>query len=124
MIILLGLTIGTTTVGCLVGAITLWREGVIPGGGSTSVYAGLWSDLFQVVFGLLLFSAVAPMVLAEERHRGSLDVLMATPLSARTIVMGKWMGAFRRVPWLATRSRARTPGDCDGSTSRPGVSGG
>jgi hypothetical protein len=26
---------------------------------------------------------------------------MATPLSTRTIVLGKWMGTFRRVPWLA-----------------------
>jgi ABC-type transport system involved in multi-copper enzyme maturation permease subunit len=49
----------------------------------------------------VLFSAVAPMALAEERQRGSLDILMATPLSTRTIVMGKWLGTFRLVPWVA-----------------------
>jgi ABC-type transport system involved in multi-copper enzyme maturation permease subunit len=100
MIVLVGLTIGTTTVGCIVGAVALWREGIIPGGGTAAAYAGIYSYLLQVVLGLLMFSAVAPMSLAEERQRGSLDVLMATPLSTRTIVMGKWMGTFRLVPWL------------------------
>jgi ABC-type transport system involved in multi-copper enzyme maturation permease subunit len=38
--------------------------------------------------------------LAEERQRGSLDVLLATPLSTRSIVLGKWRGAFRCVPPL------------------------
>ncbi|MEJ7637191.1 MAG: ABC transporter permease [Singulisphaera sp.] len=39
--------------------------------------------------------------LAEERVRGSLDVLMTTPLSTRQIVLGKWLGSFRHVPPLA-----------------------
>jgi ABC-type transport system involved in multi-copper enzyme maturation permease subunit len=39
--------------------------------------------------------------LAEERSHGGLDVLMATPLSTRSIVLGKWWGAFRTVPRLA-----------------------
>jgi ABC-type transport system involved in multi-copper enzyme maturation permease subunit len=101
MAILVGLTIGTTTVGCIVGSIALWREGVAPGSGSAAVYAGVWSYLLQVVFGLLMFSAVAPMSLSEERQRGSLDVLMTTPLSTRTIVLGKWLGTFRLMPWVA-----------------------
>src|SRR5262249_15116590 len=37
----------------------------------------------------------------EERQRGSLDVLLATPLSTRSIVLGKWWGTFRLVPLLA-----------------------
>jgi ABC-type transport system involved in multi-copper enzyme maturation permease subunit len=101
MIILVALTIGTTTVGCLVGAMASWREGIPLGGGSAASVAGVWSALLQVIFGLLMFSAIAPMSLAEERQRGSLDVLMVTPLSSRTIVLGKWMGTFRLVPWLA-----------------------
>jgi ABC-type transport system involved in multi-copper enzyme maturation permease subunit len=102
MIILVGLTFGTTTACCIVGAVAMWRDGVTaPGGVSAGEYAGAWSCLLQVVFGLLMISAVAPMSLAEERQRGSLDVLLATPLAARTIVLGKWMGTFRRVPWLA-----------------------
>jgi ABC-type transport system involved in multi-copper enzyme maturation permease subunit len=100
MAILVGSTIGTTSVCCIAGAVDLWRVGLIPGGGSAVFFAGIWSYLIQIGFGLLMFSAVAPMSLAEERQRGSLDVLMATPLSTRTIVMGKWMGAFRLVPWL------------------------
>ncbi len=55
----------------------------------------------QATFGLLLISASAASALAEERSRGSLDVLLATPMSTRSIVFGKWWGVFRRTPWLA-----------------------
>ncbi len=58
-------------------------------------------NAFQVTIGLLLVSASAGTVLSEERVRGSLDVLLSTPLTTRSIVWGKWWGAFRRVPWLA-----------------------
>jgi ABC-type transport system involved in multi-copper enzyme maturation permease subunit len=58
-------------------------------------------NVFQVSVGLLLLSVTASTSLAEERARGSLDVLMATPLSTREIVLGKWLGAFRLVPLLA-----------------------
>ena len=54
----------------------------------------------QATFGLLLVSLAAPTVLAEERVRGSLDVLMATPIPTDRIVLGKWWGAFRTVPAL------------------------
>src|SRR4029077_10708378 len=54
----------------------------------------------QVGAGLLLLSVSAATSLAEERRRGSLDVLMATPLPSRAIVWGKWWGAFRAVPQL------------------------
>jgi ABC-type transport system involved in multi-copper enzyme maturation permease subunit len=55
---------------------------------------------FQVGAGLLLLSVSAATSLAEERQRGSLDVLMSTPLPTRSIVWGKWWGAFRAVPPL------------------------
>lgn len=55
----------------------------------------------MVAIGLLLVSATAATRLAEERAYGSLDVLLATPLSSREIVVGKWWGAFRDVPRLA-----------------------
>jgi ABC-type transport system involved in multi-copper enzyme maturation permease subunit len=54
----------------------------------------------QVSAGLLLLSIASATSLAEERQRGSLDVLLATPLSTRSIVLGKWWGAFRGVPPL------------------------
>jgi ABC-type transport system involved in multi-copper enzyme maturation permease subunit len=51
----------------------------------------------QVSIGLLLLSVGSATSLAEERVRGSLDVLLATPMSTRSILAGKWWGGFRRV---------------------------
>jgi ABC-type Na+ efflux pump permease subunit len=48
-----------------------------------------------------LFSVSAATSLAEERSSGSLDVLLTTPLPARSIVLGKWWGTFRTVPLFA-----------------------
>ncbi len=59
------------------------------------------TNALQVAVGFLLLSVGAVTVLAEERVRGSLDVLLTTPLSTWSIVWGKWWGAFRRVPFLA-----------------------
>ncbi len=55
---------------------------------------------FLATVGLLLVSTSTASVLADERTRGSLDVLMSTPVSTRTILQAKWWGSFRRVPWL------------------------
>jgi ABC-type transport system involved in multi-copper enzyme maturation permease subunit len=55
----------------------------------------------QVALGFLIVSVTAATTLAEERVRGSLDVLLATPMSTASIVWGKWWGAYRAVPWLA-----------------------
>jgi ABC-type transport system involved in multi-copper enzyme maturation permease subunit len=57
-------------------------------------------NVFQVGVGLLLLSVSAATSLAEERMRASLDVLLTTPLSTRSILTGKWAGAFRIVPTL------------------------
>ena len=53
---------------------------------------------FQVAIGLLLLSVSAATSLAEERTRGSLDILLSTPLSTFSILVGKWWGAFRLAP--------------------------
>jgi ABC-type Na+ efflux pump permease subunit len=55
----------------------------------------------QLSIGLLLLSVSAATSLAEERVRGSLDVLLATPLSTASILWGKWWGAYRPVLLLA-----------------------
>lgn len=60
-----------------------------------------WVNGIQAGAGLLLAAVVAATSLSEERARGSLDVLMATPLTTPAIVRGKWLGAFRGVPALA-----------------------
>ena len=64
------------------------------GGSPRSLGSGF---MLMLVFGLLMLSATAPTALAEERMRGSLDVLLATPLSTRSIVIAKWWGTYRRV---------------------------
>src|SRR5262249_24985677 len=38
--------------------------------------------------------------LVEERVRGSLDVLLTTPLSTPSVVWAKWWGVFREAPRL------------------------
>src|SRR5439155_16281853 len=64
--------------------------------GMTAVTSGM-----QVSVGLLLVSVSAVTALSEERVRGTMDLLLATPLKTKEIVWGKWRGAFRTVPWLA-----------------------
>jgi hypothetical protein len=56
---------------------------------------------FQAGLGLLLLSVGAATSLAEERARGSLDVLLATPMSTCSILAGKWWGGFRQAGRVA-----------------------
>ena len=87
--------------GVLSGGFSLWviveaLNRALPGApGIGGVISGV-----HVSAGLLLLSISAVTSLAEERQRGGLDVLLATPLSTRSIVLGKWWGAFRGVPPL------------------------
>ena len=78
---------------------TAWSVLIACNGGDPDI-VGVLSG-FQATFGLLLVSITAPTALAEERARGSLDVLMTTPLSTDRIVLAKWWGAYRVVPALA-----------------------
>jgi ABC-type transport system involved in multi-copper enzyme maturation permease subunit len=54
-------------------------------------------NAFQFSIGLLLISVTSVASLFEERVNGSLDVLMATPLSTASIVWGKWLAGCRIV---------------------------
>ncbi|HEV3115563.1 MAG TPA: ABC transporter permease subunit, partial [Gemmataceae bacterium] len=54
-----------------------------------------------VAIGLLLLSVTAVMSLVEERDRGSLDMLLVTPLPAWHILAAKWLASFRSVLPLA-----------------------
>ena len=102
MVILLVLVGGSTGIACVVGAVSAWNDGVTPGTmPARAALAGIIGYELQVIFGLLMLSAVAPMSMSEEHQRGSLDILAATPLSSRTIVLGKWWGTFRLVPLVA-----------------------
>src|SRR5262249_19191358 len=64
----------------------------------------------EAAIGFLLMSLTSATSLAEERARGSLDVLLSTPLSTPSIVWGKWRGdvpAGGRRPLLAVRAPRR-----------------
>jgi ABC-type transport system involved in multi-copper enzyme maturation permease subunit len=66
-------------------------------------YTGVadWVNGLQVSVGLLILTVMAATALGEERTRGSLDVLLSTPFSARQLVLGKWLGTFRHVALAA-----------------------
>jgi ABC-type transport system involved in multi-copper enzyme maturation permease subunit len=84
--------------GVLSGGFSLWAVvDALASAGPNNQEIGAVINGLQVAAGLLLLSVSAATSLAEERQRGSLDVLLATPLSTRSIVLGKWWGAFRGV---------------------------
>jgi ABC-type transport system involved in multi-copper enzyme maturation permease subunit len=61
---------------------------------------GPFVNAFQVSIGLLLASVAAVTALSEERERGGLPILLATPLSTLSILLGKWWGVYRTIFWL------------------------
>ena len=84
----------------LCGGFSLYSIGLMIDGQRWGRELGMVVNALQVAGGLLMLSVSAATSLAEERQRGSLDVLMATPLPTRSIVWGKWWGTFRSVPRL------------------------
>jgi ABC-type Na+ efflux pump permease subunit len=69
-------------------------------GTARAVWARPFNGFYAAV-GLGLVSLLTPATLAEERGRGSLDVLLSTPLSTRSLVLCKWLACYRLVPFLA-----------------------
>ena len=63
-------------------------------------WVGLFNG-FQAAVGLLLLSATVPAALAEDRARGSLELLLSTPIPTRSIVLSKWCAYYRAVPTIA-----------------------
>ena len=58
-------------------------------------------NMVQVLVGLLLLAVDAATCLSVERVRGSLDALLSTTLTNRSILAGKWWGSFRHVRQIA-----------------------
>ena len=88
--------------------------------------AGIFAYVLHRIFGLLALAAIAPTSMAEERQRGSPDILAATALSTRAIVIGKWLGTFRLVLLMAIgpglMALAKATARSDGSiTPGPGL---
>ena len=79
----------------LAGGFSLWVIVDTIRGIRTGSEIGALVNAFQISAGLLMLSVTAATSLAEERQRGSLDVLLATPLRTAAIVRAKWWGAFR-----------------------------
>jgi ABC-type transport system involved in multi-copper enzyme maturation permease subunit len=69
--------------------------------GRISIELGVMLNAFQVGIGLLLVSVTSVTSFHDERTRGSLDVLLTTPLSSVQVFWGKWWGSFRVIPQLA-----------------------
>jgi ABC-type transport system involved in multi-copper enzyme maturation permease subunit len=88
------------TYALLCGGFSLYAIGLLIDGQRWGRKLGMLVNALQVAGGLLMLSVSAATSLAEERQRGSLDVLMTTPLPTRSIVWGKWWGTFRSVPRL------------------------
>lgn len=97
-------------VGALVFTVIAFLIDVLDGNNTMRGRTSLWVNGFEVAIGMLLLSLGAATSLAEERVRGSLDVLMTTPLETRSIVWGKWLGTFRTVGILAVLPIALTSG--------------
>jgi ABC-type transport system involved in multi-copper enzyme maturation permease subunit len=56
---------------------------------------GILVNAFQVAIGLLLVSVTSVTSLQDERVRGSLDVILTTPMSTLAVFWGKWWGSYR-----------------------------
>ena len=69
-------------------------------GGPIAASMCAFVNAFLFSIGLLLVSVTSVTSLFEERVRGSLDVLLATPLPTSKIVWGKWWGTYRTAVWV------------------------
>jgi ABC-type transport system involved in multi-copper enzyme maturation permease subunit len=92
-VLILWLLYAALAVACTAGLA--WMTQKIPNG------PGPLLNALQTAAGMLLLSISAAAAMAEERVHGSLDVLLATPLSTRSVLWAKWWGTFRIVPVLA-----------------------
>jgi ABC-type transport system involved in multi-copper enzyme maturation permease subunit len=91
-----------TIAACVNSALTIWNHGALATKATApAMILGLAAETLLIVFGLLVLSAAAPLSVSEERQHSGLDLLVVTPLSTRSIMLAKWLGAFRFVPLLA-----------------------
>jgi ABC-type transport system involved in multi-copper enzyme maturation permease subunit len=73
------------------------------GGMLTAAYFAVW------LTAQLILAVVAARRMAEERASGNLEVLLASPLSARQIVLGHWWGLWQWLRWPLLVSSVLTP---------------
>jgi ABC-type transport system involved in multi-copper enzyme maturation permease subunit len=87
---------------------------VDPGGQFIRLYSVINGS--AVVLGMLFVSVVSVTGFTEERDAGTLELVLATPLSARTIVWGKWWGAYRLILLVAALPTAISAAVAGGPT--------
>jgi ABC-type transport system involved in multi-copper enzyme maturation permease subunit len=107
--------VSTLFIGCTILGMAIGIYHTIQHGTSSGDNLIAMTSFTAVSFGFLLLSATAPTTLTEERVRGSLDVLMSTPLATHIIVLGKWWATYRRtLPMLVLPALAGlfTAGTC------------
>ena len=107
----ISLLTGLYVAGALLFSILALIECATRAARGTTVWAGPFNG-FQAAVGLLLLSLVTPASLAEDRARGSLEVLLLTPLSSRSLLLEKWFAHYRVVPWLAVLPGVVAGGAC------------
>jgi ABC-type transport system involved in multi-copper enzyme maturation permease subunit len=93
----------------------LAARGTAWGGGGMTAFV----NAFQYSIGLLLVCITAVTSLFEERVRGSLDVLLTTPLPTSSIFWGKWWGAYRGALLVMILPLAMTCGLLATPSARP-----
>jgi ABC-type transport system involved in multi-copper enzyme maturation permease subunit len=69
-------------------------------GGVIRGWIASYVNAFMVAIGLPLLVITATTAMVEERSRGSLDILLTTPLSSRGIVLAKWWSVFQQIAFL------------------------
>jgi ABC-2 type transport system permease protein len=65
-----------------------------PGGRSTSVLPVVFNNTFFWFFLLFFIPVITMRLISEERKSGSIETLLTSPVTASTIVLGKFAAAF------------------------------
>ena len=71
----------------------------------------MFTNTFFWIFTLFIVPILTMRLLAEERRSGTLEVLLTSPVSEATVVVGKFLGAlgFYLVLWLPSARLHRLP---------------
>jgi ABC-2 type transport system permease protein len=73
----------------------------LPGGARDRFLSLMFTNTFFWIFTLFIVPILTMRLLAEERRSGTLEVLLTSPVSEATVVLGKFLGAlgFFLVVW-------------------------
>jgi ABC-type Na+ efflux pump permease subunit len=72
----------------------------VTGWGTTRDWLPACVNAYLLAIGAPIPGVIAAIALAHDRAAGSVDVLLTTPLSTRSIVWAKWRNAVRSIPLI------------------------